>query len=343
MTAIRDIANAAGVSVGTVSNYLNDPDMLTEKTKQKIKAKIEELDYHPHAAARSLKSRHTRRIGLVPIISSVDNRSSNPGDNAFLELLSGLNTVAGENGYDILLSAATNERQEYKTYERLIGESQVDGLVLMGIRPQDERLRFLIEKKFPFIFFGRYNDAVDYPYVDVDGAHGIELAIRHLVGLGHQRIAYITPPEALMCTQQRWVGYEKGMEDQHLQINKNYVIEGGFTERAGQIATHLLLDLPIPPTAIITANDNCAFGTMRAIQSRGLYVARDISVIGFDDIALAEHWQPSLTTISQPFRKIGFELMHSLFSIINGEKTTPKTLLEPGLVIRQSTAQCVER
>lgn len=342
MTAIRDIAKAAGVSVGTVSNYLNDPGMLTEKTRQKIKAKIEELDYHPHAAARSLKSRHTRRIGLVPIISSEDNRSSNPGDNAFLELLSGLNTVAGENGYDILLSSATNERQEYKTYERLIGESQVDGIVLMGIRPRDERLRFFVEKKFPFIFFGRSDDSMDYPYVDVDGALGIELAIHHLADLGHQRIAYITPPDELMCTQQRWNGYVKGMQDHHLQIDQKYVIEGGFTERAGQIATHLLLDLPVPPTAIITANDNCAFGTMRAIQARGFLVARDISVIGFDDIALAEHWQPSLTTISQPFRKIGFELMHSLFAIINGEKSIPKILLEPGLVVRQSTAKCID-
>lgn len=341
MTAIRDIAIAAGVSVGTVSNYLNDPGMLSEKTRQKIKTKIEELDYHPHAAARSLKSRHTRRIGLVPIISSEDNRSSNPGDNAFLELLSGLNTVAGENGYDILISSAINERQEYKTYERLIGESQVDGLVLMGIRPQDERLRFLNEKKFPFIFFGSSNDAIEYPYVDVDGAHGIELAIQHLVSLGHQRIAYITPPAELMCTQQRWIGYVKGMEDHHLQINKKYVVEGGFTERDGQIATYLLLDLPEPPTAIITANDNCAFGAIRVIQARGFLVPRDISVIGFDDIALAEHWQPPLTTISQPFRKIGFELMHSLFSIINGEKSIPRILLEPSLVVRNSTARWV--
>jgi LacI family transcriptional regulator len=337
MTTIRDIAAAAGVSIGTVSNYLNDPGMLAEETRQKISAKIQELNYHPHAAARSLKSRQTHRIGLVPVISPEDNRSSDPSDSAFLELLAGLNTLAGENGYDILLSSATNDLQEFKTYERLIGEAQVDGLVIMGIRSQDERLQFLADKKFPFVAYGRSDVSIDYPYVDVDGASGIEMAINHLVELGHTQIAYITPPEGLMCTRQRWEGFLRGMENHRLAIRQDYVIEGGFTERAGQIATHLLLDLPEPPSAIITANDICAFGAIRALQARGLQAGRDISVIGFDDISLANHWHPTLTTIAQPFREIGFALMQSLFSVISGANPLPQILLEPSLVIRQST------
>jgi LacI family transcriptional regulator len=337
MTTIRDIASAAGVSIGTVSNYLNDPQLVADETREKIKSKIRELNYHPHAAARSLKSRQTHRIGLVPIISPEDNRSSDPGDNAFLELLAGLNTLAGENGYDILLSSATNDSQEFKTYERLIGEAQVDGLVLMGIRSKDERLQFLTDKNFPFIAYGRSDVSIDYPYVDVDGAMGIEMAIRYLVELGHTKIAYITPPEGLMCTRQRWEGFLRGMQEHNLQINQEYVIEGGFTERAGQISTHLLLDLPEPPTAILTANDICAFGAMRALQTRGLQIAKDVSVIGFDDISLADHWHPALTTIAQPFRKIGFSLMQSLISVISGGQAFPQTLLEPSLVIRQST------
>lgn len=337
MTTIRDIASSAGVSIGTVSNYLNDPQLVADETREKIKSKIRELNYHPHAAARSLKSRQTHRIGLVPIISPEDNRSADPGDNAFLELLAGLNTLAGENGYDILLSSATNDAQEFKAYERLIGEAQVDGLVLMGIRSQDERLQFLTDKKFPFIAYGRSDVSIDYPFVDVDGAMGIEMAIHYLVELGHTKIAYITPPEGLMCTRQRWEGFLRGMQKHNLQINQEYVIEGGFTERAGQISTHLLLDLPEPPTAILTANDICAFGAMRALQTRGLQIAKDVSVIGFDDISLADHWHPALTTIAQPFRKIGFSLMQSLISVISGGQAFPQTLLEPSLVIRQST------
>ena len=343
MTTIRDIAKAAGVSIGTVSNYLNDPQLVAEETRENIHNKIKALDYHPRAAARSLKSRRTYRIGLVPIISPEDNRSQDPGDNAFLELLSGLNTIAAENGYDILISSATNNAQELKTYNRLIGEGQVDGLVLMGIRPQDERLQFLDNKKFPFIAFGRSDVSLNYPFVDIDGASGISTAIQYLVKLGHEKIAYITPPEGLMCTRQRWDGYVHGMKECKLPIQMDYVIEGGFNERAGQIFTHLLMDLPDPPTAILTANDICAFGAMRALQSRGLKVGIDVSVIGFDDINLANHSHPTLTTISQPFRKIGFSLMQSLFSVISGQKATPQTMVKPELVIRHSTGPLKNR
>jgi LacI family transcriptional regulator len=320
-----------------VSNYLNDPKVLADETYENIAAKIKELKYHPRAAARSLKSRQTFRIGLVPTVPPEDLRSSGSGNNAFLELLDGLSTIAIENEYDILISGATNNAQELLTYERLIGEGHVDGLVIMGIRSQDERLRFLKEKNFPFVAYGRSDVSMEYPYVDVDGAAGIAMAIHYLTELGHKQIAYITPPEGLMCTRQRWEGYVRGMEESHLPIQQEYVLEGGFSEIAGETLTQLLLDLPKPPTAILTANDICAFGAMHALQNRGLRVGKDVSVIGFDDINLADHWHPPLTTIATPFRKIGFALMKSLFSIISGENVLPQTIMESNLVIRKST------
>jgi LacI family transcriptional regulator len=337
MTTIREIASAAGVSIGTVSNYLNDPELVAPETRQKIQAKIKETNYHPKAAARSLKSRQTHRVGLVRIISPEDYRSTDPGDNAFLELLSGLNIMAAEKGYDLLISAAKNNEEELKTYSRLIGSGQVDGLVVIGIQRRDERLPFLLERNIPFVAYGRSELDENYPFVDVNGADGIKKAIKYLADLGHKKIAYITPPEDLMCTQQRWQGYIQGLEESNLQLHPDYVVEGAFSQRAGQIATHLLLDLPEPPTAILTASDVCAFGSIRAIHSRGLTVGKDISVIGFDDIALADMFHPSLTTISQPFRQIGFELMQSLISVISGENSLPQTILNPQLVVRRST------
>ena len=341
MTTIRDIAQAAGVSIGTVSNYLNDPVLVADATREKIAQVIKSLDYHPKAAARSLKSRHTHRIGLVPIISSEDNRSADPGDNAFLELLAGLNTLAGENGFDILISAATNSAQELRTYERFIGEAQVDGLVIMGIRPQDERLKFLKSKNFPFVTYGRSDLLMEYPYVDVDGASGIAEAVRYLASLGHKRIAYITPPEDLMCANQRWQGFVRGMKAAGLKIHNPFIVKGDFNEAAGFNGANILLDLPEPPTAILTANDVCAFGAMRALQNRQLTVGKEVSVIGFDDIALAQHWQPGLTSISQPVREIGFFLMQSLFSILTTEDAMPQTVLEAKLIVRQTTGPCI--
>lgn len=341
MPTIRDIAQAAGVSIGTVSNFLNDPALVAEDTRERIERVIRELDYHPKAAARSLKSRATRRIGLVPIVSPDDNRSADPGDNAFLELLAGINTVAAEKGFDVLISAATEVGEELDTYKRVVGEAQVDGLMVMGIRPQDERLRFLRSKRFPFVAFGRSDLLVPYAYVDVDGAASIAAAIDHLAALGHRRVAYITPSPSLMCTRQRWEGFERGMERNELSIEDAYLIPGDFGERSGVAGVERLMALPDPPTAILTSNDVCAFGAMRALQAQGLRVGEDVSVVGFDDISLADHWQPPLTTIAQPFRAIGFLLMQALLSVLAGEHANPQRIVDAKLVVRASTGKAV--
>ena len=337
MATIREIAKLANTSIGTVSNYLNEPSLVAESTRKRIEEAIEFFDYHPKAAARSLKSRFTHRIGLVPLISSEDNRSENPGDNAFLELLAGINTAAAENDYDILLSGATNRPDEMKTYQRLIGAGHVDGLIIQGIQSEDERLLFLKKKKFPFVAFGQSDLPMQYAYVDVDGGQGIVQAITHLKSLGHNRIAYITPSKSLMCTRQRWDGFITGMTQNELQINDEFILEGDFSEKSGYENTKTLLNLKTPPTAILTSNDVCAFGVMRCMKEMNLTPGKDVSVIGFDNVSLSQHWQPQLTTIAQPFRKIGFLLMESLLDMIHGREQFPHKLVQPDLIIREST------
>lgn len=337
MATIREIAKRANTSIGTVSNYLNEPSLVAESTQKRIEEAIDFFDYHPKAAARSLKSRFTHRIGLVPLISSEDNRSENPGDNAFLELLAGINTAAAENDYDILLSGATNRSDEMKTYQRLIGAGHVDGLIIQGIQSEDERLLFLKKKKFPFVAFGQSDLPMQYAYVDVDGGQGIIQAITYLKSLGHNRIAYITPSKSLMCTRQRWDGFTEGMAQNELQINDEYILEGDFSEKSGFENTKILLNLKIPPTAILTSNDVCAFGVMRCLQEMNLIPGKDVSVVGFDNVSLSQHWQPGLTTIAQPFRKIGFLLMESLLEMIHGKEQFPHKLVQPDLILREST------
>lgn len=337
MATIREIAKLANTSIGTVSNYLNEPSVVAESTRKRIEEAIEFFDYHPKAAARSLKSRFTHRIGLVPLISSEDNRSENPGDNAFLELLAGINTVAAENKYDILLSAATNHADEMKTYQRLFGEGNVDGIILQGIQSEDERILFLKKKKFPFVAYGQSDLPMQYAYVDIDGGQGIIQAITYLKSLGHSRIAYITPSKSLMCTRQRWDGFTQGMAQNGLQIRDEYLIEGDFSEKSGYESTKTFMNLNTPPTAVLTSNDVCAFGVMRCLKEMNLIPGKDLSVIGFDNVSLSQHWQPQLTTIAQPFRKIGFLLMESLLDMIHGREQFPHKLVQPDLIIREST------
>ena len=186
INTIKEVAKRAGVSVGTVSNYLNTPDKVAEKSREAIRKAIENVGYHPRAAARSLKSNHTHRIGLVPIISLEDNLSLEPSDNAFLEFLAAVNAAAAENGYGVLLHAATSQTKVLPIYKKLVGEREVDGLLLMGTQPIDIRVNYLIDQHFPFVSFGRTENSQNHPFVDVDGALGMSDAVAHLAELGHQ-------------------------------------------------------------------------------------------------------------------------------------------------------------
>ena len=140
-----------------------------------------------------------------------------------------------------------------------------------------------------------------------------------------------------MCAQYRWEGFSRAMASHNLIIRDELVVKGDFTERSGQLAMHLLLDLPHPPTAVIASNDLCAFGAMRALSMRGLIPGKDVSVIGFDDIRQASHWHPSLTTVAQPLRRLGFIATQMLINIIEGKQVEEQIVLKPQLIIRQST------
>lgn len=338
MTTIKDIARVAKVSVGTVSNFLNSPDLLAADTKTRIQNAINDLSYFPKAAARNLKSKRTRRIGIVPVIDPSDNKSVEPSDITFLEFLSAINTVATENNYAVLMAASLQNGDEMEVYRQLVGEGQVDGIILSGTRRDDPRLLFLDDQHFPYVAFGRSNVGKGIQ-VDVDGAAGIELAVDHLVGLGHETIAFITPPEGLMCTKDRVAGFYRAIEKNKLKIPENYIISGGFQERSGKESMHQLLDLSDPPSAVITANDICAFGAINACEERGLRAGKDISIVGFDDIRMASHWLPPLTTVSQPYRDIGFKTCELLIDLIQGKDLQREYIFEPKLKIRRSTGR----
>ena len=336
MTTIRDIAKKAGVSVGTISNYLNNPELLADSTRERIQSAIDQLGYYPKAAARALKSRSSKRAGIVPDSPSDVHSEGDPGDAAFQEYLSAVNLVAAKHDFSLLLQASIDGQGELDIYRKLVGEGQVDGMLLLGTTPEDARVKFLMEKGFPFVSFGRTAIPGHESWVDVDGNLGMQIAVEHLVGLGHRRIAWIPTPGNLFCYQDRLDGFRQALKKHDLLETSNYNVPGGFREVHGQVAMHLLLDLPQPPTAVITGNDYAAFGAMSAIAQRGLIVGKDISVVGFDDIRMAAHWTPSLTTVKQSTRQVGVASMELLIDIIQGRPLSSR-LIEPTLVVRRSS------
>lgn len=338
MPTIRDVAKVANVSVGTVSNVLNGSTLVKEETRLRVLAAIQQLDFHPTAAARSLSTQRANTIGMIRTELRPDSHRIE-SDPATLSLIDGITSAAIETSIGLTFWTIPVGQGEMTLYKRLVNSRQIDGLILFALRENDPRIAFLQKHDFPYVIFGQLEAQDGDHWIDVDGAAGIVSAVKHLAELGHRRIGYLSPPAEQTLTRLRWQGFVQGMEEVGLEIDPSLIYEGDFSEKSGQLGAHDLLDQANPPTAIFCNNDRMAFGAMRAIQARGLVVGEDVSVIGFDDIPMASFSHPTLTTLRQPFHEIGEALFNLLNSRINGEMTTGGLLFAPELRVRQSTGR----
>jgi LacI family transcriptional regulator len=331
---LKDIARKVGYSVTTVSRALNDYDDVSQGTKQLIKRVAQEMGYHPHVIAQSLQRRRTNTVGFI--VPATDRYLSDP---YFIELLAGIGDGAASYDFDLLISTCKPmDPKERVAYERMVRGRRVDGIVVARTRCDDERIAYLVSEGFPLIAFGRVASDRSFPYLDVDGEKGVYEATKYLIGLGHQRLGFISPSMYLMFTEHRLAGYKRALQENGLEFDPALVVEGNLTQSGGHRKMKQLLDLEEPPTAVITGNDLMAFGAMEAAQEQGLIVGRDIAVIGFDDVPLAAYFRPSLTTIRQPIYDIGKMLSQTLIKIINGgELAQRQIILQPELVIRESS------
>ncbi len=331
---LKDIARKVGYSVTTVSRALNDYDDVSQETKQLIKRVAQEVGYHPHVIAQSLQRRRTNTVGFI--VPATDRYLSDP---YFLELLAGIGDGAASCDFDLLVSTCKPmDTKERVVYERMVKGRRVDGIVVARTRCNDERIAYLVSEGFPLIAFGRTASDLDFPYLDVDGEEGVCEAVKYLIGLGHRRIGFISPSMYLMFAEHRLAGYKRALQDNGLELDPALVIEGNLTQSGGYQRMEQLLDLEEPPTAVVTGNDLMAFGAMEAAQERGLVVGRDVAVIGFDDVPLAAHFHPTLTTIRQPIYDIGKMLSQTLIKIIKGEELAQRQIiLQPELVVRESS------
>lgn len=330
---LKSVAKATGFSITTVSRALGGFDDVSEETRQRILEEARRQGYKPNEQARALQRRRSQTLGLI--VPSTGPRFPDP---FFSEFVSGVGTAASAAGFDLLLSTHTPLEDELETYRRMVAGRRVDGLILMRARFADERIEYLAHTDMPFVVYGRTTSTDSYLYIDVDGVAGQQAITRHFVELGHRRIAYITPPGNLMFTHFRLQGFQQAMEDAGLPIDDGLIIEGDLTERGGMALTRHLLSLPAPPTAILTGNDSMAFGAMSAIQEHGLQVGRDIAVGGFDDVPLAEHIHPSLTTMHQPIHEAGQRVTQILLRKISGQTIDHSAaLITPELMVRASS------
>lgn len=332
---LKDIAGALGLSVTTVSRALAGYDDVSEQTRQRVLTAAEAIGYVPDATAQRLQKQRTRTIGFV--IPTFGPRFADP---FFSELLAGIGNEAARRGYDVLISTVAPGPDELGVYRRHVRSRRVDGLIVVRTRQDDPRVRYLVESGFPFVAFGRTNQDLTFPWVDVDGAAGMRQAVAHLAQLGHRRIGYIRGPQDVMFSAVRWQGFCQAMAEHDLPIEPQWILYGDLSQGSGRAVAGQLLDGSSRPTALLVGNDLMALGAIVAAQERQLVVGRDISIIGFDDIGPAEHAHPPLTTIRQPIYRIATMVTAMLVQLLEGETIQePHVLLMPELVVRHSTGR----
>ena len=333
MTAtLKEIARRTGKSITTVSRALADYDDVSPETKALVRRVADELGYTPNLLAQRLQKRRSDTIGLI--LPTFGPRFSDP---FFSEFLAGVGNAAAEHGYDLLVSTQAPGDGELQTYRQKVQSHQVDGFVIVRTRRQDARIRYLQDAAFPFVTFGRMEGDLDFPFVDVDGTQGMRAIGEHLVGLGHRRIACLAPPANLLFTDHRLAGLRQALAAHGMALPDDQIVNGDLTQKSGFDAAELLLNRAQRPTAMVACNDLMALGAMSAIQGRGLEVGKDIAVTGFDDIPMAEHSHPPLTTVHQPIYQIGKLVCGMLIHLLRGETLSSRQeILAPKLVVRQS-------
>ncbi len=328
-----DVAARAGVSRTTVSFVLNArTDVgIPADTRQRVEDAARELDYHPHSPARALAGGSTHTIGLV-LRQSAEQVAA---DALLAETLWGVASEARISGYRVLVEPLSPDGG---LYSDLLRSQGADGLIVSGPRIDDEELASLVTDGFPIILQGSL-PSVAAPSVDVDNRAGARAAVDHLVGLGHRRIGCITnAPLAYTAAADRVAGYRDALDAAGIAQDDNLVVAGEFDAASGHAAMRSLLAQAPDVTALFVASDVVAFGALRALREAGLRVPRDISVVGFDDIPLARHFDPPLTTIRLPANALGAAAGRALVDRLAGRPTAERTLLPTELVVRESTA-----
>jgi DNA-binding LacI/PurR family transcriptional regulator len=331
---LKQVAARVGVSYQTVSKVLNNQAQVSRDTEKRILDAVRELGYRPNQIARNMRAKRSFMLGYSWV-----QTSPNQVNHILDQFLTSMLQEAEAAGYHLLPFPFREGDAHVDDYRELIDTGRVDGFVLSSVNYDDPRITFLLERKFPFVAFGRSNPELDFPYVDVDGIDGLCQVMHYLISRGHLRIAAIAWPENSRVGNERMRGYFESMQEAGLPVNAEWIARGEGTFEFGREAASRLIALPVSerPTAIVTLNDTQAIGALRAAQERGLDVGKDIAIIGFDDAPMSQYLFPPLTTVRQPIHEAGSKCVEILIALIEGEQPSElHVLVPPKLIVRAS-------
>jgi DNA-binding LacI/PurR family transcriptional regulator len=330
---IKDVAKKAGVAHTTVSRALRGSSLISPATTERVRQVAAEMGYQPSAAARSLKTNRSQALGVI--IRNVD-------DPFFSEILQGIEETAQASGYSLFMAASQRDPAREQVIVRAMVERRVDGVIICSTTVSAEHSRQLARFGVPIVVVNN-QAAEEYRYSiyhdDVDGARQLT---RHLIELGHRKIAYLGNASAGRSTLDRLAGFRQELEAAGIALSAEYIhqVPGGGPE-AGRAGLEHFLRLGSRPTALACYNDMMAFGVLQGLQKAGIQVPAQMSVTGFDNIVFSAYTNPPLTTFDQPKRTIGAQAAQLVLGLLaNGDTSSPKIhTLKGSLLVRASTAR----
>ena len=330
---LADVAERAGVSRQTVSNAVNNPDLLRADTLARVQEAIDELGYSPNRAARNLRTRASHLIGMR--INPAQEGTANATMDRFVHSLV---ETSGEAGYHVLLFAGTHQ-DPLAGYDDLLRSTAVDAFVVTDTYLGNPQAVWLESRRAPFVAFGRPwdNPEATHRWVDVDGAAGAELATTHLLDRGHRRIAWIGWRKDSFIGEDRRAGWSRALRSRDLPTT-GLASRVEDTVASGREASAVLLD-EAQPTGFVCASDTLAMGVLHTLADRGLAPGRDVAVVGFDDSQVAQVVPPGLTSVRQPLEDVAVEVVKALEGLLNhpGTRSGHGVLLTPTLALRGSS------
>ncbi len=325
MVTIKDVAREAGVSIATVSRVYNDALSVADQTRTRVQVVGTRLGYTPHATARSLITRRTSTIGVIlPDLHG----------EFFSEIIRGVDMSARARGYHLLVSSSHSSAAEVKAALALM-RGRVDGLLVMTTDQDAERF---LAGRLPMVRIGAGVEAAADDAIMVDNRGGALAMGRHLLSLGHRRIAVITGAEGNLDVRERLNGFRAALLEAGLAPDPALEIAGDFTQEAGYAAGVRIGAMSPRPTAVFALNDSMALGAMSALRAEGLRIPGDVAVAGFDDIPAAQYLEPPLTTVRVDISALGARAAERLFAVLHAPaRLTPfRHVVPTSLVIRRS-------
>ncbi|AXF78519.1 DNA-binding transcriptional regulator CytR [Erwinia tracheiphila] len=327
---MRDVAKKAGVSTATVSRTLMNPDKVSAATRQKVEEAVIAVGYSPNGITRNARRTESRTIlVIVPNIC----------DPFFSEIIRGIEVVAADRGYLVLIGDCAHQTCHEQSFLNLIMTRQVDGMIMLGSQLPFESTPEERQNLPPMVMANEFAPELELPSVHIDNLTAAFEAVNHLLKLGHSRIACIAGPHDMPLCQYRLQGYIQALQRHGIVAEPRYIARVDFTFDAGATAMKQLMALPAPPDALFCHSDILALGAMAQAKNMGLRIPQDLSLIGFDDIELSRYSDPPLTTVIQPRFNIGREAMSLLLEQLQGKMVSNGSrLLDFELKIRGSTA-----